>query len=490
MTATSSSDGGARGALTGPVAGELARRDRYQLQERHWMVARARLATALAVPLLALAPGAPLGDPVPVALLCAAAVAAHAVLLAVPARAPRRVRLCVDLSIVVDVTWAAAVTHAAGGLATQAVWLLPLVGLWSALGYSARTGIKSATLASLAVLWLGWMQDGRLLGTVAAERLVVMWALLAVAVLGAAGGERELRRRAERVEILHALAQDLLAARDMAGIRDAARAGAARLMPGWSARWSTAAELGEDPGAGRPRLHRAPGTMEVRVPVPGPDGPPRDWLVLSRARARGAPGRVRVRDLLALEALAAGVGNGAWRMRLATELERRAITDPLTGLMNRGGYDAVLDRALAARGRDPGWLSLCLVDVDRFKRYNDTHGHPAGDAALQAVAGALGGAVRAGDTAARYGGEEMALVLPGAAPGDALEVAERARRAVAALDLHPEGVTVSVGVASTYGACPAEALAEAADRALYRAKREGRDRVVAHPPVGDRSAAP
>ena len=179
--------------------------------------------------------------------------------------------------------------------------------------------------------------------------------------------------------------------------------------------------------------------------------------------------------------------------RLRAGLAEEAVRDPLTGLHNRRHLDRALGAGLAARPRT-GELALLVVDVDHFKRVNDRFGHGAGDTVLTAVAGTLAGAVREGDTAARLGGEEFVLVLPGAGREQALARAERIRRTVAAarhdLDGETVGVTVSVGVA----VCPADgataaALLEAADRALYTAKATGRDRVVAADPAGPHPSA-
>jgi diguanylate cyclase (GGDEF)-like protein len=173
--------------------------------------------------------------------------------------------------------------------------------------------------------------------------------------------------------------------------------------------------------------------------------------------------------------------------RLRAVLAEEAVRDPLTGLHNRRHLDRALEADLARRPRT-GQLSLLVVDVDHFKGVNDRFGHGAGDRVLTAVAGTLTGAVRDGDTAARLGGEEFVLVLPGAGREQALDRAEQVRREVAAgrhaLDGETVTVTVSVGVA----VCPADgtsaaALLEAADRALYTAKATGRDRVVAAEPA-------
>lgn len=183
--------------------------------------------------------------------------------------------------------------------------------------------------------------------------------------------------------------------------------------------------------------------------------------------------------------LAAGSVGEMWR--------QKALCDPLTGLSNRSRLDGMLETELQRAQRSEDVLSLLMVDVDHFKAYNDAHGHLAGDACLQAVAHALRTVVhRAPDMVARYGGEEFACVLPGTPEQGAAQVAERIRRAVADLCLaHPGNspagcVTVSVGVATVRGGRNAtpDQIIEMADRALYRAKAEGRNTVsTALPPL-------
>jgi diguanylate cyclase (GGDEF)-like protein len=165
-------------------------------------------------------------------------------------------------------------------------------------------------------------------------------------------------------------------------------------------------------------------------------------------------------------------------------LRRRADIDALTGLANRGCFDATLaDGCQAARAAGAP-ISLIMIDIDYFKRFNDHYGHPGGDACLRRVARQLTREVRDGDLVARYGGEEFAVILPDCKLSTALAIAERMRAAVAELALPHEGtapgatVTISLGVASTpAGDLPPESLIANADRNLYAAKRAGRDRV-------------
>lgn len=163
--------------------------------------------------------------------------------------------------------------------------------------------------------------------------------------------------------------------------------------------------------------------------------------------------------------------------------ERGAKIDVLTGLPNRRYFDEVLSMERPRRRANDS-LGIVMIDIDHFKILNDRFGHATGDRVLRAVAGAIAQGVRAEDTPARYGGEEFAVLLRRTSAEQAVEVGERIRRLV--VRLHPaslgidEPVTVSVGVAVAGGdqvAIPG--LVERADQALYRAKRLGRDRVVA-----------
>ncbi|MGJ7918509.1 diguanylate cyclase [Massilia sp. LXY-6] len=168
-------------------------------------------------------------------------------------------------------------------------------------------------------------------------------------------------------------------------------------------------------------------------------------------------------------------------------LERLVMRDGLTGIANRRCFDETLHKEWEQARREAGVLSLLLIDVDLFKRYNDTYGHQAGDECLQRVAAILSGQVRVYDLAARYGGEEFVVLLPQQSLAGAAAVAERIRAAVelsAPGDPAPAGgrTTVSIGVATLEGNDPAspEQLLARADAALYRAKEEGRNRVVLH----------
>jgi diguanylate cyclase (GGDEF)-like protein len=187
------------------------------------------------------------------------------------------------------------------------------------------------------------------------------------------------------------------------------------------------------------------------------------------------------------------------RLRVKTQLElksyrdlhaRIALQDGLTGIPNRRAFDQTLLREWLRAGRTQSKLSLVLIDIDHFKKYNDTNGHLAGDDSLKRVASAIRDALRASDFPARYGGEEFACILPETDEEGALISAERIRAQVASISLPHNGsqsapfVTVSLGIATV---TPSELLApekliEIADRMLYQAKREGRNRVAGASP--------
>lgn len=166
------------------------------------------------------------------------------------------------------------------------------------------------------------------------------------------------------------------------------------------------------------------------------------------------------------------------------QLDGIARRDGLTGLGNRRWFDARLRECVAVANREDKPLALLIVDVDHFKAYNDTYGHPAGDASLRELAALMAEIFDTQEQrAARHGGEEFALILPGQGLSQAMTQAERLRQAVeerARPHQHsPSGVvTVSIGCAALQAGDDADALLARADRALYAAKRTGRNRVA------------
>lgn len=172
-------------------------------------------------------------------------------------------------------------------------------------------------------------------------------------------------------------------------------------------------------------------------------------------------------------------------LRMNAHLERLSNLDALTGVFNRRYLDAALMRLCKIAVENHRWISILMIDIDHFKRLNDTAGHQHGDFCLERVAQLLQSGVRAGvDTVARYGGEEFIVILPDAGETEAMAIGERVRHAIEAAGLPAEHgvVTISVGVAVLRGtgaaAVTPDDLVAAADEALYEAKRSGRNRVI------------
>jgi diguanylate cyclase (GGDEF)-like protein len=266
----------------------------------------------------------------------------------------------------------------------------------------------------------------------------------------------------------------------------------------WSAGTSGAAPLAPDdcwalrlgrphfvPRQGKVRCRHAPpeGTSYVCMPVQG-QGQVLGMLHLAlevgvRTAQPAAETQRRLR------ALTDRIGPALANLRLRDALREMALRDTLTGLYNRRYLDETLVREQhrAERGKKP--VSIVMIDIDHFKRFNDGFGHAAGDAVLGTVGRAIARNVRASDLACRYGGEEIAVVLFEADLEGAVARAEKLRAVVKESSLTLDGKTLpgptaSFGVATfpLHGATLAEVM-KAADQALYRAKQEGRDRVCA-----------
>src|SRR5581483_665883 len=174
--------------------------------------------------------------------------------------------------------------------------------------------------------------------------------------------------------------------------------------------------------------------------------------------------------------------------RLHSIVEEQALLDSLTGLANRRQCEETLSAELARAERFGAALTAIFADLDDFKRVNDEYGHTAGDVVLREFAVVLRENVREADVAGRWGGEEFLLLLPGTDAAGGSQLAERIRatlaeRVILAPDGAPVRLTVSLGVATYPNAPDADALLDAADAALYEAKRDGKNRVVAAEPA-------
>jgi diguanylate cyclase (GGDEF)-like protein len=227
----------------------------------------------------------------------------------------------------------------------------------------------------------------------------------------------------------------------------------------------------------------AGGMFVASAPMGEPGGYPRGVLTVGR-RGRPFPDP----DLDLLTSLAWQATLALENVELHEEVQRQAITDKLTGLTNHGRFQEVLGSEIEQVRRYRYPVGLIMLDIDNFKQINDTYGHPQGDQVLQSVARVLRDESREADWAARYGGEEMVLILPHTDLEGSYVIAERVRSAVSALRVPVSGsaelieVTVSIGVAATAEADKSTLIAEA-DAALYRAKREGKNRTVRATPV-------
>ena len=212
------------------------------------------------------------------------------------------------------------------------------------------------------------------------------------------------------------------------------------------------------------------------------------WLLLRTRPTADGSALVVVSDITAAKESEAAVA------AMTDQLKQLATTDGLTGLANRRAFDLALEGELARSRRSHDPLAILMIDVDRFKTYNDIYGHQAGDAALQAVGRCLKSAVRRpGDMAARYGGEEFIAILPNTSTDGALFIADEFRENLHALHMEHTGgdsgmLTASVGISAFTEIGPEHTAAELvrrADAALYASKDAGRDRALVWTPAHD-----
>jgi diguanylate cyclase (GGDEF)-like protein len=227
------------------------------------------------------------------------------------------------------------------------------------------------------------------------------------------------------------------------------------------------------------QAQRAPdhrqGAQDLFVPLFAGSSP------LAVLQVRSAPGGLSTRERDLLRALCAEGAMAIENVRLRAETKRAAMVDYLTGLCNRREFERRLEAEIRRTARHGGGVSLVLLDADDFKHCNDAHGHQAGDQVLQALAARLQAVIRTEDTAARYGGDEFAVVLPQTDLAGACAVAQKIQRELEALRFgwgdNDWRLTVSIGVAACEDELSASLLLQKADRALYQAKGAGKNRV-------------
>lgn len=426
-------------------------------------------------------------------------------------------RHLLTLMLLVDGVYLAYVTTNTGGQASVLRSLITLHLVAVTLLVSYRTGLKVAAW-HLILLFAAQQMRGEEFGD--AKRTLAFG--VAVLLVGAgtatfsAVNERELRRRRSDVEALHDFAialdharhtgdlADVLAQRatHIAGLSSCVvishRAGAdsvlaatghAAVEPGQPIEIEAGSVIAEawtrrqtllvrelDPQRDPTLLAMIPGATGVAVFPMFNDGLPAGVLVGVFGRARNT--RVERSVIATVEQLAAHASLALRNAWLLHDVEELAVTDDLTRLANRRQFETALTHELTLAKANGTTLGFILVDLDRFKSLNDTHGHLTGDEVLRRVSDVLVGVTELGDTVARYGGEEFALVLPGRDPMATAAIAERARLAIAALT-NPVPVTASLGACSfPADAADGPALMRAADEAMYESKRAGRNRVT------------
>jgi diguanylate cyclase (GGDEF)-like protein len=403
---------------------------------------------------------------------CAVAAALQLAARWVGERRQKRLRDEVDLALMVEGVLIFVLALVSGRSDSLALWLLPIMALAATVGLSVRSGIKALVLS---VIVLGAVQavEGSDAPSFSEAAGPIYLTILIVIVAGAlvSVNERELRRGRDRNRTLHVASDEFVAAVDESGLVEAAEAALRKLLPGWD----VGVRLDGMPT--ERKTFREGGAHHLEIPVATPQhafGAIIAWRPMSGVRRF-----IRGDHLDGLDDLARALAVGLSQVELVARLQRLSLADPLTGLGNRRAFDTAMEEEIARARRADGHVGLVMLDVDHFKRFNDRHGHQAGDEALILVARVLRTAARTGDRACRIGGEEFALLLPGADERESAAVAERVRAGIERRGAPAGPVTVSLGVAAASGehATPEQLVADA-DARLYAAKDGGRNRVV------------
>ena len=430
--------------------------------------------------------------------------------------------------LILDGLYLAWLSHSTGGMTSPFRYLILLHLVAVVLLASYRTGLKLALWHSLLLFVVFHAQEAGILarpenatdlpgsdyGQLLAFALVFWFVAIATATFSALN-ERELRRRRFDLEALAAMAAELEGALDSLAVADvlldnvndafgfdrsllfSVADGKFELMAARGCDTTRGdAEVTGDSVLARAATSRAPilvSELDARtdpllwsllpdaknlvvLPLVADAGVAAVLLVEHGLRADS---RIERRVVSMLERFASHAALALMNARLLEHVQQLAELDGLTSVANRRTFETTLERELSRARRTGGEVGLILLDVDGLKELNDEQGHQAGDELLRGVGRILDENSRDFDTAARYGGDEFAVILPGSSTSGAIEVAERIRSLIAGADT-AFPATISMGVASVpYHAGDSRSLVEAADEALYVSKRSGKNRVTA-----------
>ncbi|HVE98924.1 MAG TPA: sensor domain-containing diguanylate cyclase [Mycobacteriales bacterium] len=463
--------------------------------------------------------------------------AAHGVWRALGSRA----LILLGVILLLDGLFIACASYLTGGVGSPLRHLAIVHLAMVALLASHRTGLKLALWHSL-LLFIGYQlqQSGQLASTVGlagvaddraglhlAGYIAAFWLIAIVTATFSSVNERELRRRRYDLEALASLASALEATQDAQEVGAelvratcdafdatrvvlvADRGDGARVLATLGDASSVESAVVAFPGSVMTRCHEnhAPvlsagldptedAWLAAMLPDAGNlivipmtvEARPVGTLVVEHNARLGSRVERRVVSMLERFASQAALAlRGAW---LVEKIQAQAALDGLTGIANRRSFDAALELEVARARRTGTPFSLILFDIDHFKKLNDTHGHQTGDQVLRDIGALLRERCRDIDTVARYGGEEFAVIMPGCPNGAALETAQRLLVDLAAAPTAAQ-VTASAGVATWQDATSfADNLVAAADAALYRSKRAGRNRATAAAGSADGAEAP